>query len=78
LVEATKNSFVVPNFVAVKKQHFFRVPLLSKNRNTGFKEFLNQRIVCENETGIERILIIFQDRLMFNYMIQKVSARAFH
>jgi len=27
LVAATKNLFVVPNFVAVKKKHFFPVPI---------------------------------------------------
>ena len=33
---------------------------------------------CEAKTGAERILVIFQDRLMFSHINQKVSARAFH
>jgi len=33
---------------------------------------------CEAKTGVVRILVIFQDRLMFSYIIQNVSTRAFH
>jgi len=33
---------------------------------------------CETKTGVARILVIFQDRHMFSYIIQMVSARAFH
>jgi len=57
LVETIKNSFVVPNFVAVTKPFFS---------------------VYETKTGVGHILVIFQDRHLFNHIIQKVAARAFH
>jgi len=33
--------------------------------------------MCENKTGVKSILVIFQDRHLFNQIIQKVSARDF-
>jgi len=32
----------------------------------------------ETETGVVRILVIFQERVIFSYIIQEVLARAFH
>jgi len=45
------------------------------------KPRLGKCYICfgfETKSGVERILVNFQDRPMFSDIIRKVSARAFH
>ena len=37
-----------------------------------------ERTSISKSTEVKRILVTFQDKPMFNHIIQKVSARAFH
>jgi len=46
-------------------------------RNTCFRE-RHTCFGCETETGVFRIIVVFQDRSMFSHIIQKVSERAFY
>jgi len=61
---------------------FFKMGLCSaisfkRSRRELSIDVAEHRSILKNK-GVERILVIFQDRPMFSHIIRKVSARAFH
>jgi len=60
---------------------FFKIDLCSaisfkRSRRELSVDVAEHRPILKNK-GVVRILVIFQDRLMFSHIVQKVSARAF-
>ena len=51
------------------------VPITLKTKHPSWDSYTC--FECETNTGV-RILVIFKGRSMFNHIIRKISARAFH